>query len=325
MRCLKGHTSAVFFLLLVWPCFASSSEEPLYDEKTEELELAWWQRSHQRASQAIGHWSNNMDAFFSGRPSDLSSESDSQVKVRLGSILEADSTSGLFDLRVKWKLPNTKERLQLVLDSDGDTLVPESISGESSQQKNAVESALKTNVSAAVRFAEEGTRADFDVGILIDFPLDPFVRLRFKQERIEEHWYWYQKEEVFAYYSEGVGARYGLGGGHQLTSTLQYGADMSLVWLDKEGLFYARESLFLQHDINERSQLRYDISFLQSGESKLKSDTVLYSLEYNRFLYDNWLSAQVKPQITHEAEDDYKGEWSLTLSLVALIGTEYLH
>ncbi|MCV2402137.1 hypothetical protein OFY17_04465 [Marinomonas sp. C2222] len=323
MRYQKSHLALVLLFAFMWP-FSVYGEELSPDEgDAEALDRAWWQVAHQRASSAIGGWSNGMDAFFSGQPSQIASKS--HVEIRLGSVFENNDTSGLFDLHAKWELPNTKKRLRLVLDSGADTLSPENVTGEVSQQDNVLESALQSSVSAAVRFAKDDLGMDLDVGILVDFPLDPFVRLRFKQGHIKEDWYWYQKQEAFAYYSEGVGARYALGGGYQLASNLSYGLDFSVVWLDKEDSFYAREELFFQHVINERNQLRYELGFLQSGESQLQSDTFYYNFEYNRFLYKNWLSAQIKPQMTHEAEDDYTGDWSLTLSLVVLMGPEYLY
>jgi hypothetical protein len=330
----KGDVVAIllFALLPFSICSAdSSTEEEIGVGETidnsadvETKESLWWQDTHQTVSKTIGSWSNNMDSFLSGRPS-LSS-SDSQVEVRFGPIFDEDeSTTGFFDLHAQLQLPNTQERLRLVIESNGDSLTPENVRNESTEQNDVVSSALQSSLSAAVRYIQADIGADFDIGILVDFPLDPFMRLRFTQGDDKASWRWWQKQEAFAYYSKGVGARYSLGGDYKLTSSLSYGADLSVAWLDLDGLFYARENFFLRHSINDKNRLSYQLSFLQSGEHELAPDTILYNVQYERFLYEDWLIGQVKPQFTHEEEEDYKGEFSLTLSLAILLGPEYLH
>lgn len=286
-------------------------------------DIPWWQTTHSNVSKTIGSWSNSMDAFLSGKPS--SSDSESHIQIRFGSILGEDSTTGFFDLRGQWELPNTKDRLHLVIESNGDSLAPENVRNESSEQDSVIRSALESSLSAAIRFARSDLGANLDAGILVDFPLDPFVRLRFAQGESQARFQWWQKQEAFAYYSQGIGVRYVLGMDFKQTQSVNYGADFSLVWLGVEDLFYARENLFLHHVINERNRLSYQLSFLQSGENQLSSDSILYNLQYERFLYKDWLIGQIKPQFTHEEEDDYKSEFSLTLSLAILLGPEYLN
>lgn len=136
---------------------------------------------------------------------------------------------------------------------------------------------------------------------------------------------WYQKQEAFAYYSKGIGARYGIGTTIYPSEQFHYGADFSVVWLDQEGEFFGRENLFAYQVLDEKNSLSYQLSFLQSGEHSLESDSVLYFVQYERRLYQDWLSTQIKPQMTHEAEEDYQGTWSLTLSMVILLGPQYLN
>lgn len=297
-------------------------------EQDNEEERSWWQDTHHVMSRTIGGWSNNMDAFLSGRPSLGASES--QIQMRFGSIfneggITEENTTGFFNLNAQLKLPNTQDRLRLVIESDGNALTPENVRGESTEGDSVISSAFQSSFSTAVRFVKSDLGADFDLGVLIDFPFDPFMRLRFSQGHEYSNWQWWQKQEAFAYYSDGIGARYGIGASHQVTENLNYGADFSTVWLDQDGLFYTRENFFLHHVINEKNQFSYQLSFFQSGEHSVEPDTVLYNLQYERFIYQDWLIGQIKPQFTHESENDFEGEFSLTLSMAILLGPEYLH
>ncbi|NLQ17283.1 hypothetical protein HGG82_06545 [Marinomonas sp. M1K-6] len=293
------------------------------NERVEDIQPAWWLDSHESVSETIGHWSTNIDSFLSGNQSHQ--DSDSHVQIRFGSVLGEDNNTGFFDFSTRLKLPNTQDRLRLVVESEPDSLAPESLRGESSQQDSVVNSALKSSVSAAVRYMKQDIGLDVDAGIRVDFPLDPFLRFRLKQERVTGAWEWWQKQEAFAYYSKGIGARYGLGFAHRVSPTLSYGADAGVTWLDKEGLFYLRENFFIEQVLDEKSRLGYQVSFLQSGAHRIESDSFLYNLQYERLLYKDWLVGQLRPQFTHEADDDFDGVFSLTLSLAIYLGPEYLN
>ncbi|AEF56412.1 hypothetical protein Mar181_3396 [Marinomonas posidonica IVIA-Po-181] len=319
MRC-HFHCCLLTGGLLVLSNFGYADD--LVEPLEEEPDSAWWQSTHTNVSRTIGRWSNSTDAFLSGKDSD--GQSDSFVRMRFGPIFEEEDSSGFFDFSARMKLPNTEKRLRFVIESNGDSIIPENELGESSQQGSVVESAFKTSFSAAVNFVREDLGADFDAGVLVDFPLDPFMRLRFNQGHDHGGWRWYQKQEGFAYYSKGVGARYGVSVSLYPQDRFHYGADFSVVWLDQEGEFYGRENVFAYHAIDDKNSMSYQLSFLQSGDHSLEPDSFLYNVQYERRLYRDWLSVQLKPQFTHEAEDDYQGKFSLTMALVILLGPQYL-
>ena len=54
----------------------------------------------------------------------------------------------------------------------------------------------------------------------------------------------------------------------------------------------------VQHRLNEKNRLGYQLSFLQSGENAIASDSFLYNVQYERLIYKDWLIGQVKPQMT---------------------------
>lgn len=312
-----------FYLLAAEEVTNAAEVQPADVQASDETEIPWWFSSHETVSKTIGNWSTNIDSFLSGEQSQQ--RNDSYVEIRFGSVLEKDESSGFFDFSTKLRLPNTQDRLRLVVESESDSLAPESLRGESSQQDSVVSSALKTSISAAVRYIEEDIGLDVDAGIKVDFPLDPFLRLRLKQDDVTEQWSLWQRQEAFAYYSKGIGARYGLGLGYAASSTLNLGADFGVTWLDKEGLFYVRENFSIQHRVDEKNRLGYQLSFLQSGEHSIEPDSFLYNVQFERLLYKDWLIGQVIPQFTHEADDDYQGKFSLTLSLAILLGPKYLN
>lgn len=318
----KGRKAVMTIIALgSWSAYAVNEVAP--EVASQE---SWWLSSHEAVSKTIGNWSTGIDSFLSGEASDVEAiqEKESHVNIRFGSVLGDGDRASFFDFSAKLKLPNTQDRLRLVIESEPDTLAQESVQNESSEREGVIESALATNITAAVRYIEDDLGLDVDAGVRLDFPLDPFVRFRFKQGSNAGQWRWWQDQEMFAYYSKGVGARYRLGLGYTLTPKVNYSTDLSLAWLDDEGLFYGRENLSLQHRLNDKSRLAYQLSFLQSGAHELAFDSYLYNVQYERLLYKNWLIGQVKPQFTHDADDAFHGTFSLTLSMAILLGPEYL-
>lgn len=291
------------------------------------IDGSWWLTSHEDVSKTIGSWATNIDSFLSGEASVLSSAPtpNSYINVRFGSVLGEGDRASFFDFSTQLQLPNTQDRLRLVVESEASSLAPESLQGESLQQEGVVDSALQSSITAAVRYIKEDLGLNVDAGVKIDFPLDPFLRLRFKQESEQEQWRWRQSQEVFSYYSKGVGARYGVGLGYTPRPAVNYSTDFSITWLDKEGLFYGRENFVIQHRLDDKNRLAYQLSFLQSGEHSLEPDSFLYHIQYERQLHKKWLIGQVRPQYTHDIEDDYAGRFSITLSLAMLLGPEYIN
>lgn len=313
-------------LLVSLPLAAAEEEKDSYEREGMSVEAkeeaSWWRSTHQSVSETVDDWSRNIDAFLSGKQQVLSNKS--YMRLRFGPILSSDGADGFFDFNARLKLPNTKDRLRFVIESDGDHLTSDNEVTETSRDSSVVNSVANSNVSAAVRYIKKSWGADFDGGVLLAFPLDPFLRTRFSQGQSYGQWRWYQQEEAFAYYSEGTGLRYKLGYAHQLGENFQYGSRFGTTWFAQDDEIYYREDFFLKQSLNEKSKLLYQLSFLQADGDDTDGNSFLYFVDYSRFLYKNWLIGHVKPQMTYESDDDYRADFSLTLSLEVLFGNPYL-
>ncbi|WP_191601441.1 hypothetical protein [Marinomonas algicola] len=285
-------------------------------------ELEWWAVSHKNASQTVSKWSNGLDAFFSGESSTLPNQS--FVSLEMGGVFtDTGNSSPFLGLHMGVRLPNTKDRLRLVIDSDANELTENNKIQEATSSTFEKE-ALGETFSAAIRYVKTEWNANFDAGILVDFPLDPFVRVRFTQDRRYSSWSIRLRESIFSYYSQGFGISFTSEATTPLTNNLVFGTSFGSTWLNREETYYYRENVFLNHSINDHNKIRYQFSVLQSGDPAPDLDTYLYSINYKRVLYRNWLIGQVTPQMTHESDNDFDPEFSLTLSLEILLGEDYL-
>lgn len=305
---------------LVVTTIASADSLPSNSKADEES--GWWQSTHKTMSSKVGTWSKNLDLFFSGQRHD--SMSDSFVSMRFGTILEEeDGVSGFFNLDARIDLPNTEERLNLIIESDADELTQDNRVTENETGQNILQSAQNTRFATMLRFFQEEWNANFDMGVLVRMPLDPFVRVRLKQDWEEDNWRIYQEESVFLYYTLGNGVRYSIEAERDINERYTFGAEFGVTYLELESDTYWRENLYVTQRLSDKSSMRYQLSYLQSG-SRPQADSFLYFLKYKKLLHDNWLVGEIKPQFTHEAENDFEPEFSLSLSLEVLMGPDFL-
>ncbi|MBM6550523.1 hypothetical protein [Marinomonas ostreistagni] len=282
----------------------------------------WWHSTHEVASQKVGTWSKSLDMFFSGQRHD--NINDSFVSMRFGSIIEEqDGVSGFFNLDARIDLPSTEDRLDLIIESDADELTQDNRVTENDTGQNILQSAQDTRFATMLRYVADELDADIDLGVLVRMPLDPFVRMRLKQAWQTGDWYWQQQEAAFVYYSLGNGARYNIETTRELGERFAVGAEFGVTYLELESDTYWREDVYLTQRLSDKSSLRYQVSYLQAG-SVPSADSFLYFAEYQRVLHKNWLIGEIKPQMTYEDDNDFEGEFSVSLSLEVLFGPNFL-
>ena len=282
----------------------------------------WWQTTHETMSYKVGEWSNGLDAFFSGQRHE--SDEKSFVSMRFGSIIESeDGVSGFFNLDARLHLPNTENRLDLIIESDADELTQDNRLMDNEPGQNILQSAQNTRFATMLRYVKDEWNANIDLGLLVRMPMDPFVRIKFDQEYVLGNWTVEQNESLFSYYSLGYGGRYGIAAKRPFADRFEFGVEFGTTYLEVDSETYWRQNLYVNHALSDISKLRYQISYLQEG-SRPHAESFLYFLEYQRILHGNWLIGQLKPQVTYERENGYQSEASLTASLEVLLGPGFL-
>ena len=312
----KLQTASLWGLMLSSPLYAADVLPEDGDSKD------WWLSTHETMSYKVGEWSNGLDAFFSGQRHE--NDEKSFVSLRFGTILESeDGVSGFFNLDARLHLPNTENRLDLIIESDADELTQDNRLMDNEPGQNILQSAQNTRFATMLRYVKDEWKANIDLGLLVRMPMDPFVRIKFDQDYQLGKWLIEQNEALFSYYSLGYGGRYSIAARRPFSDRFEFGAEFGTTYLELDSETYWRQNLYLNHALSDRSKLRYQVSYLQEG-SKPKAESFLYYVEYQQVLYSNWLIGQLKPQVTYERENDYQSEVSLTASLEVLLGPGFL-
>ncbi|QUX97570.1 hypothetical protein C0J08_20140 [Marinomonas sp. CT5] len=326
----NGRLNRIVLVLLAVGCdhyvFASdvtaNDPEPLHRQKQ------WWMHAHEYASKQVELWSSGIDSFLSR--TDVTDPNDTKVDLKVGTIAKEGNLAGFYDIGAQFHFPNTRNKLDLVVESYGDSLDRYFSSSddaralsESDQTDDVADAILETNSTAALRYDEVGWSAD--VGVLMSLPLDPYVRVRFPQTHAMTNWAFDQEPQVFVYNTKGVVALYSMEISNISHESLVYGLHADLTILAKNEDVYANQSFFVNQLLNEDNGLYYNVSFLQSRESDVYRDSFLYYFKYSHVLHDKWLIGEIKPQVTYESESHYQPEYSLTLALKILFGNHFVN
>lgn len=283
----------------------------------------WWLSTHAQMSQTVNNWSNGLDTFLSGEKS-IGASNQSFVSLQLGTVItESGTVSPFFGFLTRIRLPNTKDRLRLIIESDADQVTANNQTQESTSN-NIEKETLNESFSAAIRFVKQEWNANIDAGVLIDFPLDPFAKIRFAQRDRFSEWRFEQTEQIFSYYSQGFGANYAMNLERSLDDRFSMGMNANASWLKRDDELFYREDFYLNQSLVNRRSLRYQFSVLQSGNPDPHLDSFLYFIRYQQPLYKNWLIGKVTPQFTHTNEANFAGVFSISLAIEMLFGEEYL-
>jgi hypothetical protein len=286
-------------------------------------------RKHQALGTMLEDILRRTDALFSGEKNQ-DAPTGSYValgaRTRLPLTSNADGSTGLLG-RAKIRLPNTQERLQILIGQDVERI------GTTQAQKDAEEAAgireRSDNPFVALRgIARETLKLQLtaDAGLRFDgIEPDPFVRGRAR--RLFEPGEWilslsetllWQRSEAFTANTE-FGVYRALGKKHALSMETQ------AEWRDKTDGFDLAQTLTLSWRINERSLGALELGAFAETQPRFEATAYSIAARYRRKVYSDWLLVELRPQVTFPRDNDYDTTVTFTLQFEAYFGSNYLN
>ena len=220
----------------------------------------------------------------------------SKMRISLQSFQEKGK-KGSYSLDVKGtlSLPHTENKIKLLFESEEDDI-------EAAERVGSpIEAVNSQGYQAAFRFLLDASKTwdiDFDTGIKLRTPLEPFVRLRGRRQvhfidwdmRFLQTFYWFQSigagETSRLEFIRNIGYDKWL----SINTELNYRLD--------NAYFTFRHVYSLYHELTERSASAFRIGIKGNNEDRFKSSEYFIDWRYRRRAYDDWLFWEVKPQIT---------------------------
>lgn len=284
--------------------------------------------THSYLSRNIEQLSDRIDAFF-GTERAFDESSGTYVQLR-GSLIYKKYGEVDFDgnVRAKLDLPNLKEKLSLVFESESEELL-----GTREQITTGTPSVTDTfdnkKAAASLQYIVREERywdLRLQPGIKLHWPPETFLRLRARRvQPLSEKWLsrvtltpgWFDPRgwEVRLRHDFDRAA----GGGSLFRTTSE------AVWLVKEdrnlGLI---QSFGYSHPLGNRVQMAYQTGVTFETHPTFWDTGYFASIRYRRNIHRGWVFLELKPQVLFEREQDFKADASFALSLEMVFGASTL-
>lgn len=285
-------------------------------------------QAHGYVSRNVESLARKIDTFF-GAERAFEESSGTYLRAR-GSLIYRKSGDLDFDgnVRAKLDLPNLKEKLSLVIESDADDNLTQKEQITTGTPKLA-DTFDNRKAAASLQYVVREERfwdLRLQPGIKLHWPPETFLRLRLRRSQpLSEKWLsritltpgWYDPRgwEVRLRHDFDRDA----GGG----SLFRVASEAT--WLLKEdrnlGLL---QSFAYAHPLGNRVQMAYETGVTFETDPTFWDTAYFSSIRYRRNIHRGWVFLELKPQVLFERDNDFKPDPSFALSLEIVFGARTL-
>ena len=281
-------------------------------------------QAHDYLSHNVEELARKIDAFF-GTERAFAESSGTYVRAR-GSMIYRKGGELDFDgnLRAKLDLPNLKEKLSLVIESDAeDTLDPK---GQITTGTPRVADTFDSRrASASLQYVLREERF-WDVrlqpGLKLHWPPETFLRLRLRRlQPISEKWLSRVTLTPGWYDARGWEMRLRHDFDRDAGSGSLFRAATEATWLLKEAPNLALvQSFGYAHPLGKRVQMAYETGVILETHPTFWDTAYYSSIRYRRNLHRGWVFLELKPQVLFERDNDFKPDPSFAFTIEMIFG-----
>jgi hypothetical protein len=251
----------------------------------------------------LNRLSGNIDSFFvdSFFSEDITDDDVKGSRAKLSLYTRrvlGDPVDYKFGLSVKLVLPNTNERLNLLLDSeDGDN-----------READPIESVENVDYTAALRFIireSDQWKTNIDAGVRWGVPPNPFVRFRARRYAYLSEWELKATQTFFYFSLDGWGEETRVQMDYPINTEKLFRINAKAGYQLNDEYFKLSYDAGLYHELSSKAAL----GFVAGAKGDSEFDTTFYSynagVRYRRQIYSNWVFAEVAPEFIWNRDKDY--------------------
>lgn len=213
-----------------------------------------------------------------------------------------------FGLSVKLVLPNTNERLNLLLESED----------EDARESNPVESVENTNYSAALRFIINETdrwKTNLDTGVRWRIPPVAFVRFRARRFSYFSEWEMKTTQTLSYFSDEGWSALTRVQGNYPINIKKQFRLSAQADYLLNDDYFKLSYGAGLYHRLSTKAALGFVAGAAGNTQNGATFDAYNAGVRYRRQVWKNYVFAEVSPELIWTSDYDYESTPVITFRL----------
>jgi len=220
-----------------------------------------------------------------------------------------------YGISIKLVLPNTNERFNLLFQSTEEN--------EDERENNPINTVENVEYSTALRYVlneSERWRANFDTGIRWGLPPDPFSRFRLRRFAYFDDFKIKATQTFFWSGNDGIGEKssFELNQPLNIDRLLRY--SLSARYLVNNDFFELNYGVSLFHELNAKEVLAYYYRAAGDTVGNATFNNYGVGVRYRRKIYQNWVFAEVNPELETQSENEYDITPVIMFRFEALIG-----
>ncbi|WP_235604194.1 hypothetical protein [Photobacterium kishitanii] len=223
-----------------------------------------------------------------------------------------------FKVYFKLDLPHVKRDWKLILDSE-----PSDYDSLESKQRG-IASGSKTKAGDTIggfrlQDAQFGNwTSDFDIGIKIKLPLDPFTKASLSRvDNISQNWTTQFDQELFYYHSKGLGSLTQMSGFYALTPDHKniFRTTTSAQYLQDGDKWELVQQLNIYQRATDKDLFEYSIGISADTDEIKEVTNYWISTEWKRRMYKHWLYLAARPQLEFPRDYNYRANLGIMIEL----------
>jgi hypothetical protein len=289
-------------------------------------------RPHDFLSRRVEAYSRRLDDFFSD-PNRAYDSTGSTLQIR-GHVtfFEGGLREGKSDVRASISLPNTEDRLKLIvqrgLEAATQTAAERDIKNATgSNQVTAPGAAQDNNYYLGLKaLAAEvfGVVLSAEAGAKFGRPIDTYVRLRAFRDFTFSQWQIRASETPLWKHSEGSSAASEIGALRPLNEEWQLRFTTKATWRSTTNYFDLAQIGALYYTPDKRTAYTFELGAFAPSDRNLKLAVYSITLRARRQIYRDWLYLEITPQILYQEANRFRPANSFMLQIESLFGDRYL-
>ncbi|MHB8767338.1 MAG: hypothetical protein ACYDA8_23775 [Deferrisomatales bacterium] len=284
-------------------------------------------RPHQEVSRRIEAYSRRLDSFFGGQRAHEEDTGSLLLVSGAVTIGEQGKTELGHVVRARVVLPHTRDRFNLLLESDFDDDERRLPLSQGQAERVVEEPRRPTGYAAAIRYSTPEIRKwhfNAGAGVRLRVLPDPFGKVRARRSASLGAWELRLAETLFGSESEGFGETTRLDLDRPLAEALLLRCTSEATYRLREEEFELTQGLFLFHALSDRAGLRYGATVTGESEPHVRATEYALGVVYRHRIYRKWVFFEVSPQLSFPRVEGFSATPTITFRLETRFGEDYL-
>ncbi|MBI5440522.1 MAG: hypothetical protein HY900_04840 [Deltaproteobacteria bacterium] len=285
---------------------------------------SWSEPFYGAVSGQVDALSRRIDAFFGG---ERAYEESTRSTLRLGAGVEwRENREFRFvsKVRLKLDLPYSRERFNFLLESDLDEDLEED--GQLQVAEALQPQTQASNYNAAVRLAPKvppGWKLTADAGVKLNWPPDPFARVRVRRTFALGDWILRGTQRVFWFTSRGLGETTTVELERAIWTEGLLRLTSEARWEEEEEGLSLLQAASLFQSLGPDYALVYTAAVRGVTSPSIRTSQYEASIGFRGRLIRPWLFYEIQPTSVWPRTDNFRPAGSIFFRLEALFGADY--